>query len=103
MNFTQAVKPYVLVLATVTGIASTFITHSVFSMFGCIFVGLIVSGICSLKTNAVEKTAIKQKATLADAANTPNIKRKSTTMYIVNPNTANCFPGMNIGGHTNFL
>ncbi|MEF1336446.1 hypothetical protein REH81_06580 [Vibrio rotiferianus] len=103
MNFTQTAKLYAPVVATVVGIVSTFLTHNVFTLFGCIAVGLVISGICALNSIA-ESTPIKlQKVSLADSTTSSKPKRKETTMYVVNPNTANCFTGMNIGGHANFL
>ncbi|AIW22281.1 hypothetical protein F0267_01185 [Vibrio coralliilyticus] len=99
MNFTQTAKLYAPVFATVVGIVSTLLTNNIFTLFGCIAVGLIISGICALNSIA-ESTPVKPQV---NSAATSKPKRKETTMYVVNPNSANCFPGMNIGGHTNFL
>lgn len=96
MTFSKTAKLYAPVVATVAGIVSTILTHNVFTLFGCVAVGFVVSGICALNSIAASSPVSVNTATSKP-------KRKETTMYVVNPNAANCFPGMNIGGHTNFL
>ncbi len=99
MNFTQTAKLYAPVFATVAGIVSTVATNNIFTLFGCFAAGLVISGICALNSIA-ESTPVKPQ-------NVSSSESESDDMFIVNPNTANCFismnSGMNIGGHTNFL
>lgn len=94
MNFTQVAKLYAPVIGSTAGIASTFITHDIFSFFGGIALGLFVSLVCVI-IDSHKAPATTTSNTLTNLESDYTNRLESN--FVVSENYSVCFGGLNLG------